>query len=394
MSTSAIRRSAVVVGGGVMGLNVARELAARGVATTLLEKRRLGAGSSGKSGAILRAFYPQPTLVRMTKDSREVYAGLADAAGGDVGFRRPGALFLARPEAAEMLKATAATLRAEGLRCEFLRDEELLKVEPRLKLDGPLVGAWEPDAAFVDPQAAVVAFGELARRAGATIEEGVSVRGVLRKDARVVGVDTAAHGPRYADVVVLATNAWTAPLTEALGFSAPIAPVRPQQAYLEPPPGFGPAAPIVADFALDTYFKDEGGRGVRVGQLGYENDERVDPDRYDEGCTGAFVDFARDAVSRRFPPFRDATSWGGCGALYGVTPDAQALIGPVPGSAGLFVVAGFSGHGFKLAPAVGRGVAEMIVDGAPRAFDAAFFDPRRFAEGRPHRPLTDRPILG
>ncbi len=386
-------RSAVVVGAGVVGLRIATELRRRGVLVTLLEKRRAGSGSSGKSGAILRAFYPQSTLVRMTLRSREVYASLADEAGIDVGFRRPGALFLADRSAADVLSKTVATLKAEGADARFLVGRELLAVEPRLNATDDMIGAYEPEAAYADPQGVVQAFLLIAGREGVVVREHSPMTGFVREGGRVVGVATAAGDVR-ADVVVLATNSWSAPLLQTVGIEMPITAVRPEQAYLAAPPGFGPAGPIVADFALDVYFKDEGGRGVRIGKVGYEDDEVVDPDAYDEGVSGAFVDFARNQVTRRFPPFADATSWGGCGALYGITPDAQAAIGPAPDVPGLFVAAGFSGHGFKLAPEVGRGVAEHLMDGAPRAYDPAFFDPRRFAEGRAHRPLTNRPILG
>jgi sarcosine oxidase, subunit beta len=386
-------RTALVVGGGVMGASIAGELARRGVGVTLLEKRRLGAGSSGKSGAILRAFYPQPTLVRMARDSRDAYARFESEHGLAIGFRRPGALFLAPPEQAETLRGIVATLVALGVRAQFVEGPRLAGIEPRLRVDGPLVGAHEPDAAFVDPHKAVTAFGTLATRAGAEIVIGERALQLMRDGSRIVGAVTDL-GERRADVVVLAVNAWTAPLLAGAGLTLPVLAVRPEQAYFEPPDRFGAPTPIVCDFELDVYYKDEGGRGVRVGRLGYEEDPRVDPDAYDEGVSGSFVAWTRAQIARRLPPFADATSWGGCGALYGVTPDAQAAIGFVPGVDGLFVAAGFSGHGFKLAPSVGKGVAEWLVDGSPAAFDAGFFDPGRFAAGRLHRPLTTRPILG
>jgi glycine/D-amino acid oxidase-like deaminating enzyme len=386
-------RSAVVVGAGVMGLSVALALARRGVATVLCEKTRAGAGSSGKSGAILRAFYPQPVLVRMTLFSRERYARLSVEAGIDVGFRRPGALFLAEPAAGPILAATVRTLHAAGAAARYLEGAALREIEPRLARADDVVGAYEPDAAFVDPAGTIAALAALARRAGVALREETPVLEVLRDGERVVGVRTPG-GEVRADVVVLATNAWTAPLLARLGIALPVRAVRPEQAYLAPPPGFGPPGPIVADFALDVYFKDEPGRGVRVGRLGYEDDAEIDPDSYDEGVSGGFVAFARERVAKRFPPFARAVSWGGCGALYGVTPDAQAAVGPAPGAPGLFLAAGFSGHGFKLAPAIGVGVAEHLLDGAPRAYDAAFFAPDRFAAGRAHVPLTNRPILG
>src|SRR5205814_174411 len=109
----------------------------------------------------------------------------------------------------------------------------------------------------------------------------------------------------------------------------------------------------IADLDLDIYFKTEGGRGTRVGQLGYEHDQVIDPSAYDQGISGTFVAWSRAQIATRLPAYHDAVSWGGCGALYGITPDGQAIIGPVPDLPGVFVAAGFSGHGFKLAPEVG-----------------------------------------
>ncbi len=85
---------------------------------------------------------------------------------------------------------------------------------------------------------------------------------------------------------------------------------------------------------------------------------------------------------------------GVCGALYTVTPDAHALIGEVPGIDGFYLVSGFSGHGFKMGPAVGRGVAALVAGGDPGVFDPAFFAVDRFEKGRPVQSAYEYGILG
>ena len=78
--------------------------------------------------------------------------------------------------------------------------------------------------------------------------------------------------------------------------------------------------------------------------MSYEGDEEViDPDNYDEGVSRGFIEFCRKQMGQRIPDYREAISWGGCGALYTVTPDAHALIGEVPGIDGFYLVSGFSG---------------------------------------------------
>jgi sarcosine oxidase subunit beta len=94
------------------------------------------------------------------------------------------------------------------------------------------------------------------------------------------------------------------------------------------------------------------------------------------------------------PAYASAISWGGCGALYTVTPDAHALIGEVPGIRGFFVVSGFSGHGFKMGPAVGAGVAALVTGGEAGAFDPAFFAVDRFEKGNEIKSAYEYGILG
>ena len=119
---------------------------------------------------------------------------------------------------------------------------------------------------------------------------------------------------------------------------------------------------------------------LRRALAGYEsalgND---DPDTLDEAVSPEFSRWSRDALARRLPRYAAQPDAGTLAAWYTLTPDAQALIGACPGFENLFVVSGFSGHGFKLAPSVGEGVAQLL-EGAPvGAFSARFFDPARFA---------------
>ncbi len=383
----------IVIGGGVMGLATARELREHGCgAVTLLERRFLGAGSSGKSGAILRTFYPQPVLVQMARDSRAAYRTFAARTGIDIGFRQPGMMVIGGPAEAQVIRDTVAVQQAHGVAASVLVGLEILSVAPDMAVDATHVAGWEPEAAYVDPVRTVAGFAEAARRVGVTIREHTPARGLVLDGGRVAGVKTD-QGIEPADAVVLATGAWSDRILEGVGVTAPIVAVRPEQAYFETPTGGEHVTPIVADLELDVYYKCEGGRGTRVGKLGYEDDERIDPESFDEGCSGRFVAWTRGQIMKRLPRYENAVSWGGCGAIYAVTPDSQAIIGPVPEVGGLWLVAGFSGHGFKLAPSVGRGVAEWITAGRPSAFDATFFAPLRFRTGG-HRARTNYPLLG
>ena len=368
----------VVIGGGIMGLAIATRLRLLGAGSVaLLERRFLGAGESGKSGAILRQHYSHAVTIRMARDSLREFAEYERQSGHDIGFTRSGMLFLVAEAERAGLEANVRLQRSEGVVTSVLDTSSLRDVVPEAETEG-VVAAWEPDAAFVDPILTLCAFGAEAARAGVEIHLGCEVRRLLTSGMRVHGAETSA-GPIAAGMVVAATGPWSARLLHGIGAALPLEVVRPQQAFLGPPAAPRSRHPIVADLPHEVYYKPES-RWTRVGSISYDQDERVsDPDCYEEGAAVDFLHDARDRVARRFPAYGNAVIWGGGSGLYTVTPDAHAVIGSIPGWEGFVLVTGFSGHGFKLAPVVGQGVAEWIVHGACHAFDLAFFDPARFA---------------
>jgi sarcosine oxidase subunit beta len=205
--------------------------------------------------------------------------------------------------------------------------------------------------------------------------------------------------------VVVAAGPWSHGLLARAGIELPLRAIRPEQHFLEMPvapraalgaaaapdadfdarfahqPEPPPAHPVVLDLELGYYTRCEPALGrSRVGALDYARDRVLDdPDQLDERVSVEFSRWSRRVIEQRLPVYRERSDRGAQAAWYTLTPDAQALIGRCPGFENLYVVAGFSGHGFKLAPSVGEGVAQML-DGAPiGAFDACFFDPGRFA---------------
>jgi glycine/D-amino acid oxidase-like deaminating enzyme len=410
----------VVVGGGVMGLHVAWKLAAAKVGrVVLLEKRRFGAGESGKSGAILRQHYSHATLIRMARESLADYAQLHEdtLATGGIGFQRPGMVVLVPARDRTTLAKNVALQRSLGVPAEVVDAKQLRELEPGATFDDDACGAFERDAAFVDPTLALPAIAAQARAAGATLVEGACVTDVVVTSGR-------GGGARHVEEVVLADGSrvatrtivncggpWAARLLARVGVELPLEVVRPEQAFFAAPHDHrerGGDRHVVADVGNDVYWKREASGLTRVGRLSYDDDERVaDPDHYDESASGAFLADCRARIARRVAAYLDAVSWGGCGALYTVTPDSQAVIGPVGDAAsgslvdGFVVCSGFSGHGFKLGPAVGRAIVEVVTGStttaAPNsssAFDPAFFSPQRFARGESRKPAYERGVLG
>ncbi len=395
------RRTAdvVVIGGGIMGLYVAWRLAAgRAGRVVLFEKRRFGAGESGKSGAILRQHYSHATLIRMARSGLFEYGELHARTPGGIGLKNPGMAFVCGERERAGLQANVALQRQCGVAVELLDAKGLRELEPRALIDESLVGALEPEASFVEPGKTLAAVAAQARAAGAVLEEGARVAAVTFDGTRrVAGVELADGSTMATRTAIVCGGPWSAALLREAGIELPLTAIRPEQAFFVPPAALGPGERrrIWADLVNGLYWKDEATGFTRVGNLAYDRDDHVaDPDRYDEGVRGSFLADCRARLARRIPDYADAICWGGVSALYTTTPDAQALIGPVPGRDGLWVVSGFSGHGFKLGPSVGRGVAARILGGDPGPLDADFFAPDRFARGRKQSGAYGYSVLG
>lgn len=375
----------VIIGGGIMGVNIALSLTRHGITdVVLLEKRHLAAGSSGKSGAILREHYSRETTIRMARGSRQFYGEIRDRFGRDVGFASPGMLFLANESARESLERNVELQQSLGVETELVQAPGLRDLEPRGQFEDDALGAWEPEAAYVNPVRTVHVLADAARERGVDVRTGTGVSKICAGGGSVEGVETRTGARVEAGVVINAAGPWAHSLLEDLHLDYPLQAIRPEQAYFEPPGDFGEPTAIYADLRTGVYWKPEPAGWTRVGSLSYEDDDVVpDPDDYDESVSQSFLHFARQALGERMPAFHRAVSWGGCGALYTITPDAHPLVGPVPEVEGLFLVSGFSGHGFKLAPAIGAGVAALVTGADPEPFDPELFAVDRLRRGHP-----------
>jgi sarcosine oxidase, subunit beta len=210
---------------------------------------------------------------------------------------------------------------------------------------------------------------------------------------RVTGVETAA-GTIAAPVVVVVAGAWWRPLLAPLGLDFGLVPQRIQVTIFRRPAGFAHRQPAVIDAVHHSWLRPEGAAGTLVGvELGVAH---ADPDRFDEGVDPDYVERCRAALTARVPAFADATMRGGWAGMIAMSPDGRPIIDQVPSVAGLYVMLGDSGTSFKTSPAIGRCLAEWIVEGKPRTADLAPFRSTRFAEGRPpadeHHYGQERPL--
>lgn len=385
---------AVIVGGGIMGCSTALQLAQRGLKVALLEKDTIGAGSTGKSSAIIRQHYSNELTARMALYSLRAFQNFREQVGAQCAFRRTGFVVLAGPEDRAALEANVALQRSVGIRTEVLSAEALREVLPSVETADLIAAAYEPESGYADPHLTVSAYADAARRLGVRIMQNREVTGIRFAGHKVVGVTTS-DGDFDAPLVVNCAGPWGAGVAAMGGVRVPIASCRVQVAVFRRPTGFKASHPVVADFVRASYFRPEIGNLTLVGLIDpAEANAVVDPDAYDEHIDPDFVADAGERFVRRWPPMELSESRGGFAGLYAVTPDWHPIVDELPPGSGCFICAGFSGHGFKLGPAVGVMVADMLTGETTPRFASDLFRFRRFAEDEPVRGRYEYGIAG
>jgi sarcosine oxidase subunit beta len=417
-----VKASVLIVGGGVMGtsiaLSTARHFDPLRQPVVLLERHSMASGSTAASGAILRQHYASRTIASMARDSLRAYSSFESRTGRALGYRRTGVLTLAgpgRPGSIERLRENVAQHHELGIATEVLDAAGIRRLVPRIEVHDEAIAAWEPQGGYVDAHETVQQFAALARTYGAVTRMGVEILSIELRDGRVVGAETS-EGHYECSQLVIVAGAHSRELLRKLGVDLPIHVARVEQHFFRLPTAEGAAAapqekaggtadvdlddpleserdrtgsadanveglphPVVLDLELGFYTRCEPAQGrTRVCPIHYEESQIFPEPTGDESNSPERAEWARRVLSERFPLYRDEPEVAQRVSWFPLTPDGRALIGPVPGAAGVYVVAGFADHGFKLAPSVGEGMAQLLSGQPLAAFEAEYFDPARF----------------
>ncbi len=371
----------VIVGGGIVGSSIAWHLTEAGCRNVLIIEREShqGKGSTGKSMGGVRAQFATAPNIQMSLYSIPFYARFEERLGLPSEYRAQGYLFVAtKPAHIEYLETNQRLQKSLGLtQVRMLKREQIVEIVPQLRSDDVLGGSFCPTDGFVDPYSVMVGFTTRACERGAMLWRSTEVTGITSDNGQVSGLETT-QGAVSTRTIVNAAGPWAAQVAALAGVDLPVEPLRRMLIPTEPFDGVSHAIPMVIDMTNGFHFRPES-----LGFLLAWNDPEETPG-YKTDFEPSFIEKVLVRAADRVPCFENLAvnpkrAWAG---LYEMSPDHHAIIGPLPEVPGFFCANGFSGHGVMHAPATGKIVADLILQGKTDVVNnVAVLSPGRFAKG-------------
>jgi sarcosine oxidase, subunit beta len=369
---------AIIVGGGIAGVSIAFHLAERGLRPIVLERSFVAAHATGHASGLVRMHYDLEGEARLAWASFAYFQNWHERVGGECGFTRTGFLDIVAPAQNDRVRANVAMHQRIGIPSLLVTAGDVKRLAPDFETDDFELAAYEPESGYADPSATAGSLMMAARAKGAQLVQGCRVTGVHTAGGRVTGVATD-QGDYHAPIVVNAAGAWAGEMSALAGVDLPLTTWTHEVFYIRRPPQIR-THPTVIDDALSMYYRPETG-GLTLIALEDENrfDEAADSDI--AGASRASMLRAVERLCRRIPAMEDGSFQSAHAGRDGLTPDQRPVLGPA-GPEGFYLACGFSGTGFKLGPAVGACMAELIVDGQAKTVDIGVFAYERFARGK------------
>jgi heterotetrameric sarcosine oxidase gamma subunit len=364
------RAHVVIVGGGIVGSSIAYHLTALGVTdVVVLERNRLTSGTSWHAAGLVAQVRGTHALTALSRINADLYDTLPGLTGVETGFRRVGALTVARTEGRmQELLYGVSMARDAGVEAHVLSPNEAGELIPTIDVADVVGATIFPTDGTVNPGDAALALAVGAHAGGVRFVDGVTVTGFVRDGAAVTGVRTDA-GDVEAETVVLAAGLWTSELARQAGASVPLYPAEHVWVITEEASGARETMPILRD--LDGFFYVRHYRGAYlVGAF----EPKGKPKAAADVPTDGFVEFGEDwdhfapvlaKARQRVPELREIGFVRFLRAPESFTPDSNFHLGALPEVANLFVAAGFNSQGIIYAPGAGKALAEWIVEGHP-----------------------------
>jgi len=369
----------IIIGAGVHGASPAFHLASRGVKTLMLEKNFVGAGATGRSSGLVRMHYDVYQDSQLAWVSFEYFRNRKDKVGGDTdcGFTRKGFIQIVARENEDALRKNTAMQQDIEIPTFLIFAEDVARLAPSFKTDDFNVAAYEPESGYADPSATAISLMNVAKEKGARLAQDCAVTGVIVEGDKVKGVNTS-QGDFFAPIVVDATGPWADKLNESVGLDLPYTTWRYDTMFVGVPAETGHNFPTVIDSLNEMYCRSETGGLMLVG-LEDDNPLGDSPDGDTDHAMQGFVERAIERICQRVPVMENSYLHTAHGGYDGLTPDQHPLLGQV-GPEGFYLQCGMNGTGFKISPAVGLCMSELILDGEAKTVDISIYHLSRFEE--------------
>lgn len=369
----------VIIGGGLIGVSVAYQLAKRGVTDVLLiEKGSVGAqGATAKSLGGLRVQFSTEINVRFSLVSKAVFDCFEEEFGVDPGFVRSGYLYLiSGNHARHIFENTAAMLKSMNLEVEVFAPTQIAERWPYLRVDDLVAACWTPGDGYYGPYEVVQGYARGARRLGARIVEETEVSQILTDRRKVIGVRASDGQTVRTAWIVNAAGPWSGRVAALADLELPVEPLRRHLFMTHAFDRLPALMPFILHFDTGWYMRREGAGLLLAGPADNSPEQRT---------FSVKVDFDAEEWTamqslRRVPVLEHAQISRGWIGHYALSPDHHAVIGSYPELRGFIVCTGFSGHGFQHSPAAGMVTAELIVHGRATTLDIHPLRPTRFRE--------------
>ena len=369
----------IIIGAGVHGASLAFHLAQRGVKPLVLEKNFIGAGATGRSSGLVRMHYDVRQDSELAWVSFGYFRNWAERVGGESGFTRTGFIQIVARENEAALRKNTIMQQEIGIPTFLISADDVARLAPFFTIDDFDVAAYEPESGYADPSAVTASLIASAKEKGTRIIQDCSVTGVIVEGSKTNGVITS-QGDFFAPIVVNAAGPWADVLNKSAGLDLPYTTWRHDTMFVGVPAEMGHNFPTVIDFPKEMYFRPETGGLMLVG-LEDGNPLGDSPDGDTDHAMQGFVERAIDRICQRVPIMEHSYLHTAHGGYDGITPDQHPLLGQA-GPDGYYLQCGLSGTGFKIAPAVGLCMSELILDGEAKTVDISIYHPQRFSEGK------------
>jgi glycine/D-amino acid oxidase-like deaminating enzyme len=383
--TELMEADVVVVGAGALGLSTALHCAMAGRSVAVVERYTAGSQASGRAAGLFKSVQADELRTRLARRSIEMVTGFAGWAGVPLEVARPGSFLIARTgQHREYLRRELAQSRRWGADVREAAPAQVASGLSYYRAAGDQFALWCPEDAYIEESASLVeAYLAACERHGTRVLAGERVVGIVVKNRRVTGVETAGRSIS-APVVVDAAGAWVRQVAELAGARVAVAPVRHQLLITAPTAEVDPADPITRVVDAAVYLRPARG-GLMVG--GFEAgplpvDPRHQPDSFSTDDMPLDLGVLRKLagqVEAEAPVAVAAPVAEHRGGLFTMSPDGRFVAGPVPELPGLWVASGCNGSGFSSSPAIGEALAAWITTGAEPPGLAALA-PGRFGE--------------